>query len=209
MQFIENLQWRYATKKFDTTKKVTSENLDLIKEAIQLSASSYGLQAYKILEISDPALRSQLQPIAWNQSAVTDASHFFVFCNYLHVGDQEIDDIIKLKSSITRANPEKLQGYGTFVKGKMKEKSTEEMQCWTAKQAYIALTNAMSACAALRIDSLPMEGFENEGLNKALDLPAKGLNACVLLAIGYRHEEDLTQHNPKTRKPIADLFETI
>ena len=102
---------------------------------------------------------------------------------------------------------EKISGYGDFVKGKLKEKSEIEMFHWSAKQAYIALGNALTACAELNIDSTPMEGFEPEEVNKLLGLNDKGLNACVILAIGYRSLDDQTQYSKKVRKPINTMFE--
>ena len=209
MSLVENLKWRYATKKFDATKKVSEEDINYIKEAVQLSASSYGLQAYKILEIKDPKLREELKPMSWNHAQITDASHLFVFCNYLEVKDKDIKEVMKLKSEVNSVPMEKLAAYGDFVNGKLQEKSADEITNWTARQTYIALGNALNACAELRLDSLPMEGFEPKLYNERLGLKAKNLNACVLLAVGYRHAEDAAQNNKKVRKSIDTLFEEI
>lgn len=207
MQLLQNFKWRYATKKMDTSKKVSQQNIDYIKEAVQLSASSYGLQPYKILEIKNSKLREELKPLSWNQSQITDASHLFVFCNYQMVNDKDVDDLIQLKSETNGIPIEKISGYGDFVKSKLKEKSETEMFHWTSKQAYIALGNALIACAELKIDSTPMEGFEPEEVNKLLGLNDNGLNACVMLAIGHRSLDDIIQHSKKVRKPINELFE--
>jgi len=209
MQLLENLKWRYATKKMDASKKVSEQNIDYIKEAVQLSASSYGLQPYKILEIKNPELRKELKLFSWNQSQITDASHLFLFCNYLNVSEENVDSLIQLKSEITKIYIDKLSVYGDFVKGKLKEKSETEMFHWTAKQTYIALSNAMNACAELQIDCTPMEGFENHDYNQKLGLTEKGLNACVVLAIGYRDNEDASQNSKKVRKSIDTIFENI
>lgn len=209
MELLENLKKRYATKKFDASQKVSEQNIDYIKEAIQLSASSFGLQPYKVLEVKSPGIREALKPMSWGQSQITDASNLFVFCNYIDVKDQDTDDLIQLKSETTGIEISKLSGYGDFIKGKIEEKSAEEVINWTAKQTYIALANAMSACAELNIDSTPIEGFEPVAYNEKLGLTAKGLNACVLLAIGYRHTEDVAQNSTKVRKPIDKIFEKI
>lgn len=100
MHFIENLQWRYATKKFDASKKVSQQHIYIIKEAVQLSASSYGLQPFRVLEINNPKLREELKPLSWNQSQITDASHLFVFCNAIEVTENDVDNLIELKSNI-------------------------------------------------------------------------------------------------------------
>jgi nitroreductase len=209
MQFLDNLKWRYATKKFDPLKKVSQQNIDYIKEAVRLSASSYGLQPYKVLEIKNSELREELKQASWNQSQITDASHLFVFCNYLNVSNDYVDEFILLKSKINEINIEKIHGYGDFIKGKLKEKSGEDIKYWTAKQTYIALSNAMNACADLQIDCTPMEGFESDVFNKKLYLSSKGLKACVLLAVGYRHKDDETQNAKKVRKSIKDIFQKV
>ena len=207
MQLIESLKWRYATKKMDANKKVSEQDIDCIKEAVQLSASSYGLQPYTVLDIRDSELRKEIHPMCWNQSQITDASHIFIFCNYNKVDEQDVDSLIRLISETNEVPIEKISGYGDFVKGKLKEKSEIEMFHWSAKQAYIALGNALTACAELNIDSTPMEGFEPEEVNKLLGLNDKGLNACVILAIGYRSLDDKTQYSKKVRKPINTMFE--
>lgn len=209
MELLENLKKRYATKKFDASQKVSEQNIDYIKEAIQLSASSFGLQPYKVLEVKSPGIREALKPMSWGQSQITDASNLFVFCNYIDVKDQDTDDLIQLKSETTGIEISKLSGYGDFIKGKIEEKSAEEVINWTAKQTYIALANAMSACAELNIDSTPMEGFDSAAYNKTLGLSEKGLNASVVLAIGYRSSEDASQHIKKVRKSVDSIFEEV
>lgn len=209
MQLIESLKWRYATKKYDTSKKVSQQDIDYIKEAVQLAASSYGLQPFKVLEIKAPELREELKPLSWNQPQITDASHLFVFCNKVEVTDEDVDDTMELRSKVNTRDIEKIARYGEFVKSKLKEKSEEEMFHWTAKQTYMALSNAIMACAALQIDCTPMEGFDPEAYNEILGLKEQGLNACALLAVGYRHSEDVAQNSKKVRKPMSTIFEKI
>lgn len=208
MKLIESLKWRYATKKMDANQKVSDEDIASIKEAIRLSASSYGLQPYKVIEIKNPELRAKLQPLCWNQSQITEASHLFVFCNQLEISDEDVDQLIKLNASTNGIDESQLTGYGDFMKLKLKEKSTDEVFHWTAKQAYIALGSALVACAELRIDSTPMEGFETDQVNELLGTKAENLNACALLAVGYRSKDDAAQHGKKVRKAENVLFET-
>ena len=209
MQLIENLKWRYATKKYDSSKKVSHIDLSKIKEAIQLSASSYGLQLFQVLDIESSKIREELKPSSWGQDQITDASHLFVFCNYADVKGEDIDQYMKLKAQTQGLDLNSLQAYGDFVKGKMNENSIEEKQIWTAKQTYIALTSALVACSELKIDSTPMEGFEPDDYEKILGLKEKGLKASVVLAIGYRSDEDASQHGKKIRKSIDSIFEII
>ena len=193
----------------DASKKVSQQNIDYIKEAVQLSASSYGLQPYTVIEIENPALREELKPFSWNQAQITDASHLFVFCNKVEVMTKDVDELIQLKAETNGIPIDKISGYGDFIKGKLKEKSEIEMFHWTEKQTYIALSNAMNACAELQIDCTPIEGFESDKYNEKLGLTERGLNACVVLAIGYRDKEDATQNSKKVRKPIESLFDKI
>jgi nitroreductase len=209
MKLIEDLKWRYATKKFDHNKEVSPEEIDVIKQSIQLAATSYGLQLFKVIEVKNKSIREKLLPASWNQKQVIEASHLFVFCNYIDVEDINIDVYMKLKAEIQSLKIEDLKGYAGFIKDTLSAISQEKKQVWMAKQTYIALANAMTACAALKIDSTPMEGFSPKSYSDILNLESKGLQASLVLAIGYRSEEDKTQYSKKVRKPIKDLFETI
>lgn len=210
MKYIKQLKWRYATKKFDATKKVPPQEIAKIKEAIQLAASSYGLQLYKILSIEDSALRKKLRAASYDQSQVTDASHFFVFCRYAKVKAVHIEEYLAIKAVEQAVPLEDFKEYGDQMKSSIVENmELDKQDIWTAKQVYIALSNALSACAILNIDAAPMEGFEPEAYNKILGLTDKGLKATVVLGIGYRSTEDETQFLPKVRKPLDHLFEII
>jgi nitroreductase len=204
--FIKNANWRYATKKFDATKKVSNEDLQILKEAVRLSASSYGLQPYKVIFVENPELRAQLQPVSWGQSQIVDASHLLVFANITDFGDTQIDAHIN-NIAATRGLPtDALQGYGDFMKSKITSLSEEKRNIWTSKQTYIALTNLLNAAAELGIDVTPMEGFEPEKYNEILGLTELGLNASLVATIGYRDAADDTQNYAKVRKSNEELF---
>jgi nitroreductase len=204
--FITNANWRYATKKFDTTKKVSKEDLETLKEAIRLSASSFGLQPYRILIIENPELRAKLQPAAWGQSQIVDASQLIVFANITNFGETEIDASIA-NTTKTRGLPaDALKGYGDFMKSKIVTLPEDVRNTWASKQTYLALGNLMNAASELKIDVTPMEGFEPAQVNEILGLGKLGLNATLLATIGYRHEEDATQHYAKVRKSNEELF---
>ena len=209
MELIESLNWRYATKKFDPNKKIKPEDLETIKEAVRLSASSYGLQLYKVLVIDDPEIREKLKPASWGQTQITDASHLFVFCNYTDVNDQNIDDYLDLKANTQNLDRDGLADYGKMMKGAVSGMSETIKSQWTARQTYIALGNLLAACSMLRIDACPMEGFEPAKYNEILGLNEKDLNAAVIATVGYRSEEDQTQHLKKVRKPAESLFESV
>lgn len=209
MNYIENLKWRYATKKFDSSKKISSENLEKLKEAIQLSVSSYGLQLYKVLFVENTSLREKLKPVSWGQDQITEASHLVVFCNYTNVKDKHVDDFLNMTAKAQDMDVKNLSGYGDFMKGKINEMTKSESFNWTSRQTYLALGNLLNACAELKIDSCPMEGFESDKYNDLLGLSEQGLNATVIATIGYRSSEDLTQNRPKVRKPLNELFEVL
>jgi nitroreductase len=209
MELINKLQRRYATKKFDKTRKVSPDNLEKIKKAIQLSVSSFGLQFYKILVIENQELREELKPVSWNQNQITDSSHLFVFCNYSEVKTEDINAFIHPTAKTRKISYDNLQGYGDFISTKLNEKTKAQQTNWLERQPYIALANLLMACAELKIDACPMEGFEAEQYNEILGLNEKGLNACVIASIGYRDKTDKTQYLPKVRKPIELLFEDV
>jgi len=206
MNLVEHLQWRYATKKFDPTLKISDNSLAYLKKAIQLSASSYGLQSFKTVIITDKEVCQQLKAASWNQTQVVDASHLIVFCNHTAVTDEEIDQYLQHKSKVQNIPLKALDGYGQFMKSRIGALSEEEVKIWTAKQVYIAMGNLLAACAELKIDACPMEGFEPAKYDEILELSDKKLTACVAVAVGYRSEEDKTQFAPKVRKSMEDLF---
>lgn len=207
--FIENQKWRYATKKFDATKKVSASDLETLKEAIQLSTSSYGLQLYKVFIIENPEIRAQLQPASWGQTQIVDASHLFVFANIVDVQESHIDEYVNNMATTRGLSVEDLKGFSDFMKSKIVPLPVEQKAVWTSKQTYLAMANLINAAAELKIDVTPMEGFEPEKYNEILGLNALGLNASLVAPIGYRHEEDATQHYVKVRKPKQELFTTI
>ena len=207
--FIENQKWRYATKKFDAAKKISAADLETLKEAIQLSTSSYGLQLYRVFIIENPEVRAKLQPVSWGQSQIVDASHLLVFANIVDVQENHIDDYVQNIAATRGLSVDDLKGYSDFMKSKIVSLPVDQKAVWTSKQTYLALANLMNAAAELKIDVTPMEGFEPEKYNEILGFNALGLNASLVAAVGYRHEEDATQHYVKVRKPKQELFITI
>ena len=204
--FINDANWRYATKKFDSTKKVSTEDLKTLKEAIRLSASSYGLQPYKVFIIENPELRAKIQPAAWGPAQIVDASQLIVFANMTNFSDKDIDVSLSLTTETRGLPADALKGYGDFMKSKIGVLSEDVRNTWTSKQTYLALGNLLNAAAELRIDVTPIEGFEPDKVNEILGLKQLGLNASVLATIGYRHKDDATQNYVKVRKSNEELF---
>ncbi len=207
--FLENQNWRYATKKFDATKKISDADLAFLKEAIRLSTSSYGLQPYKVFIVENPELRAKLVAASYGQAQVAEASHLLVFANELNFGAEGIDQLAN-NISATRGLPlDAIQGYVDYMKGNITGLPEEVRNIWTSKQTYLALGNLLNAAAELQIDVTPMEGFVPAQVNEILGLDKLGLNASLLAPIGYRHAEDDTQHYKKVRKSNDELFITL
>ena len=207
--FLENQNWRYATKKFDATKKITDADIAFLKEAIRLSTSSYGLQPYRVFIVENPELRAKLVAASYGQAQVADASHLLVFANELNFGEAGIDQLATTICKTRELPLEAIQGYVDYMKGNITGLPEEVRNIWTAKQTYLALGNLLNAAAELHIDVTPMEGFIPSQVNEILGLDQLGLNATLLAPIGYRHKEDATQHYKKVRKSNEELFITL
>ncbi|WP_395050776.1 NAD(P)H-dependent oxidoreductase [Flavobacterium sp.] len=207
--FLETQNWRYATKKFDATKKVSTEDLNTLKESIRLSSSSYGLQPYQVIIVENPELRAELLAAAYGQSQVVDASHLIVFANEINVGDDAIEKYISRIGDTRNIPVESLAGFGDYMKGTINHLAEDAKNIWASKQTYLALGNLLNAAAELKIDVTPMEGFNPAQVNDILGLDKLGLNASLMATIGYRHKEDATQHLKKVRKSNEELFITL
>ena len=207
--FLDHQNWRYATKKFDTSKKISIEDLNVLKEAIRLSSSSYGVQPYKIIIVENFEIRSKLLGASYGQKQVVDASHLIVFANELNFGEEGINNFSKNMSETRGIAIDSMQGYVAYMKSSIIRLPEETRNIWTAKQTYLALGNLLNVAAELKIDVTPMEGFIPAQVNEILGLNELGLNAALMAPIGYRSEEDNTQHFKKVRKSNEDLFITI
>ena len=207
MDIIDYYNWRYATKKFNPNKKIPNTDLELIKESIRLAPTSYGLQLFKVIIIENQVQKDELRKFSYNQSQISDASHLFIFCNSTKVFEKDIDVYIQNKSISQEMPVEENKGYGDFLKKTLLNKDSEKTSVWTKNQTYIALTHLMTACASLKIDSCPIEGFNTALYNEFLDINKKSLSAGVVAAVGYRSESDNSQYYKKVRKSTKDIFE--
>ncbi len=147
MKITDNLKWRYATKKFNPQLKISAGNLELLKEAVNLTASSYGLQPYKVLIIENPEIREKLKAAAWGQNQITDSSALFLFCNFTEVGADKVDNFLKLRADINGLNVNDSKDYGDMMKSMLSSLTPEEISVWTSKQTYIALGTLLAASA--------------------------------------------------------------
>lgn len=208
MDIIKSLQWRYATKKFDTQRLLTDEKLNILKQAFNLTATSFGLQTIKMLIVQDASVRKQLVEHSFGQAQVMNASHLLVLCIHDNINDQEVDTHFDNVIDIRNTPETILAPYRADLKTMMRDMTKEQRQEWSIKQAYIALGNLMTICAVEQIDSCPMEGFDTQQYDTILNLKSKNLKSVLLLPVGYRHEDDMFAQLKKVRKPLQDtIFE--
>lgn len=203
MTFIDNLNWRYAVKNFDTSKKISTEDLQTIKDAIRLAPSSFGLQPFKVLIIEDTETRQKLKEVSFDQPQVTDASHFLVFVGRsdFQTRISEYSDIVE-KGSMGILDRIKFEASS---RGFVAMKNEDEKKRYASEQAYLALGLAVAAASELKIDSAPMGGFMPSKYAEILGLE-KDEEAVVVLALGYRAEDP---KHTKVRFPESDLFKVI
>ncbi|MFD2550878.1 NAD(P)H-dependent oxidoreductase [Bizionia sediminis] len=204
MSIIGPLQWRYATKAFDTSKKVSAEKLDIIKQAFNLTATSYGLQPIKLVIVSSKALKQQLVPIGMNQKQIGQASHILVLCIQTNIDKAFVANYFQRVHHIRQTPKTILQPFQDFLIADFESKNQEAVEAWAVKQAYLAMGNLLTVCAVEGIDACPMEGFKPEEADALLDLQSQGLKSVLLLPIGYRADNDMFADFKKVRKPIAE-----
>ena len=206
MKTTELLNWRYATKKFDSSKYLSEEKLNILKQAFNLTPTSYGIQAMKMLVISDEKTKRDMVSMCYGQEQVKDASHVLVLAIHDQVTDKDIDDHFDNVVKTRGTSEEILSKYRTELKDFVNSRSQQELREWCIKQAYIALGNLMTVCAAEQIDSCPMEGFIPKKVDELLNLKALHLKSVLLLPVGYRAKDDMFAALKKVRK---DIKETI
>jgi nitroreductase len=209
-ELLASLNWRYATKVFDSTKTIDAATWKAMEETLVLSPSSYGLQPWKFLVITDRELRAKLREHSWGQAQVTDCSHYVIFASLRKINEADIDRFLKRASEVRGSTIDSLAGYRNMmisdvVRGPRSQAANE----WASRQAYIALGNFMTAAALLQVDTCPMEGFSPPEYDKILGLEARGLTAAVCCAAGYRSAADKYAALPKVRFTTDDVVERL
>ena len=208
-QLIDQLQWRYATKAFDPAAIIPEDTWKTIEESLLLTPSSFGLQPWKFLVITDPGTKSALLPHSWNQHQVVDCSHYVVLAAPTDVGEATIDNWIECLAFYRKVTAESLAGYRSVIEGFLANLSPDQRLVWAQRQVYIALGQLMTSAAVLGIDACPMEGFSPAEYDALLDLPDRNLTATVACALGYRADDDKYATTPKARFPRDEVIETI
>ena len=206
---LGQLRWRYATKKFDPARKIAPELWARIEEAVVLAPSSYGLQPWKFIVVTDPSVRQQLLPVSWNQNQIVTASHLVVFAAKNPPTPADVERHVARTAEVRGLSPAALEGYRSMMLGSLSRMTEADAHAWAARQCYIALGVFLSACALCGIDACPMEGFQNARYDEILGLKAQGLASAVLATAGYRAADDPAAHLAKSRFAPADVIERV
>ena len=207
---LENLKWRYATKQFDPAKKIAPEIWTALEDALVLTPSSYGLQPWKFLIITSSELKEQLKPLSWNQSQVTDCSHYVVFAIKKNLNAEDVDRFMARTVELRGGTVEAMAGYRNLIVSDLVDGARSfNINQWSTRQTYIALGNFMTCAALLGVDTCPMEGIEPVNYDRLLGLSAKGFTTVVACAAGYRSEADKYASLAKVRFPKSEILETL
>ncbi|MGF6935062.1 nitroreductase/dihydropteridine reductase [Paraburkholderia sp. UCT70] len=206
----ERLTWRYATKKFDATRRVPDETLERIVEAVRLAPTSSGLQPFELLVVSNAETRERIRAVAWNQAQITDCSHLLVFAGWDDITADRVNMMFDLTNDVRGFRNEGWENYRRQLLGIVADRGTEANHQAAARQAYIGLGVALVAAAFEEVDATPMEGFDPAAVDEILDLKSKQLRSVVLLALGYRAADgDWLVSLKKVRRSRADFVTEI
>jgi len=208
MSLTKDLNWRYASKKMNG-ERISNEQLNTVLTAINLSASSYGLQPYKVQVVSNPEIKNKLQDAAYGQAQVGSSSHILVFSVPTVINEEYIQNYVSLIADERNIPIGFLDDYKNTLLKNIGALSIDVQQVWATKQAYIGLGTALVAAAEQKIDTCPMEGFDALKFDKILNLEKKGFKSVVMLVLGYRAETDTYANFKKVRKSMEDMFEMV
>jgi len=209
MNYIEALQNRYSVKKFDKEKKIPDTQLKNILEAGKLSASSQGLQPYKIIIVKSEEMLEKLIPAFYNTSQISTCSHLVILVSKKNIEEKYIDGYFKHISEVRNINTEPLLPFRRNIETFVQNMAEDQMMHWAEKQSYIVLSSLIFAAALEQVDSCPMEGYKQKVIDEILDLDSENEKVSVTLALGYRAEDDIFQNMKKVRKPNEKLFKFI
>ncbi len=202
----EAFNWRYATKRFDASRKLSKEQLEILLDAARMAPSSYGLQPFEIMVVENDDLRKQLKEAAYGQPQLTEASHVIVFTANKNVDEVLVDSFMQRVAKSRGQSTESLKDFRAMLLGSVSGKSEQEKFQWAARQAYIALGFLLATAAIEGIDACPMEGFNNAEFDRILNLEQKGLKSVVMATVGFRSADDKYAALPKVRKTQDELF---
>jgi nitroreductase len=205
---LESLQWRYAVKAFDPARTIAAATWSALEASLVLTPSSYGLQPWKFLVLTDPELRAALRPFAWNQSQITDCSHLVVMLRRRSITAADADQLIALTATRRGIDPTQLATYREMIQRDLIDgPRSQTIGTWASNQVYIALGNLLTCAALLELDTCPIEGFSPPDFDRILGLETTPFQSSVVCACGYRSADDKYATLAKVRYDAADLIE--
>ncbi len=204
MNIIDKLQWRYATKKFDSNLYIPKEKLNTLKEAFNLTATSFGLQPIKLVIVKNKALQANLVEHSMNQEQVAQASHILIFCIDTTIDKTYIEAYFNRIKAIRNTADDILKPFKEYLIDDFEKQTQNDVEDWATKQAYLAMGNLLTVCAIEGIDSCPMEGFSPPKYDKIFKLKEKGLKSVLVMPIGYRAKDDMFADFKKVRKDVSE-----
>lgn len=209
MNTIDSLKWRYAVKKFDSEKQLSESQINTLKEAFNLTATSYGLQPLKLVVIHNKKIQKELVAISMNQSQIEEASHILVICIPDNYTTDEVENYFNLIQKVRNTPEAIIKPFKDFLTADIQKKTQEELLLWNKNQAYIALGNLMTVCAVEKIDACPMEGFNPEKYDAFLNLKSQNLKSVLVLPVGFRandcYMKDLAKVRKSTKETIIEI----
>lgn len=205
-ELLAALQWRYAVKKYDPSFKLSREDKDTLEEVLLLTPSSYGLQPLHFIWLEDSTLREKAKAIAWNQQQIIDAAGVLVLCTKTSLDAVFLDAHADNMRDTRSLQEEQIKGFRAHLHAAIGAKEANDIEQWNDKQAYIALGQLLTACALLKIDATPMEGFDPNALDKLLELEKQGLHSVLICTLGKRASDDNYAQLKKVRRPKNSLF---
>ncbi|MGY2325805.1 NAD(P)H-dependent oxidoreductase [Pseudomonas sp. SDT2931_S440] len=207
-KITELLNWRYATKKYDSSKAVPAEKLERILEAVRLTATSSGLQPFELLVVTNPQVREKIKAVSWDQAQITDCSHLLVFAAWDDITPERVNMMFDLTNVVRGSVNQDWENYRQMLLGIVAERGQEANYQAAARQAYIGLGSALIAAASEEVDATPMEGFDPSAVDDILGLGARHLRSVVLLPLGYRAAESDWLVNLKKVRRSRENFVT-
>lgn len=205
-ELLAALQWRYAVKKYDPSSKLSQEDKDTLEEVLLLTPSSYGLQPLHFIWLEDSKLREKAKAIAWNQQQIIDAAGVLVLCTKTSLDAVFLDAHADNMRDTRSLQEEQIKGFRAHLHAAIGAKEANDIKQWNDKQAYIALGQLLTACALLKIDATPMEGFDPKALDELLELEKQGLHSVLICTLGKRASDDNYAQLKKVRRPKNSLF---
>ena len=209
-KLVEQLNWRYATKAFDASKKISDADWATLTEVLRLSPSSYGLQPWKFIVVKNPAVRKQLRPVSWNQSQIEEASHMIVFAALKKMDEAYVDHFIATTAKVRGLDVAVLKGYRDMMVGDLvKGPRSAVIASWSQRQTYIAIGTLLTSAAVLEIDACPMEGFDPSKYDEILGLNKTDYASVAVVTLGYRSAADKSQNDAKVRYSAEEVFQVV